>query len=138
VDLEKLFMDVAAYSERVMGPSHVNSVVDEAIKTALSQRTVAHITIPKDIQDWDSGDAERSKASIAGHSADVYAPPAPLPGEEALRDAAELINAGKKVAILAGRGCLDARQEVLELADKVAGPIIKPLLGKAVVPDDCP
>src|SRR4051794_15500397 len=134
VDLDKLFMDVAAYNERIMGPAHVHNVVDEAIKTALSRRTVAHITIPKDIQDW-SADGERSKANIAGHSADVYAPPTSLPPQEELRAAADLINAGKKVAILAGRGCLDARPEVLELAEKVGGVIVKPLLGKGVVPD---
>jgi pyruvate dehydrogenase (quinone) len=138
VDLCKLFMDVAAYNERVMGPSHVNSVVDEAIKTALSQRTVAHINIPKDIQEWTSSDGERSEANVRGHSADVYAPPAPLPAREQIRRAADLINAGKKVVLLAGRGCLGARAEVLELADKVGGPIVKPLLGKGVVPDDSP
>src|SRR5438067_2461868 len=117
VDLDKLFMDVAAYNERIMGPAHVNNVVDEAIKTALARRTVAHITIPKDIQDW-GGDGERSKANIAGHSADVYAPPSSLPSQKDLQAAADLINAGKQVAILAGRGCLDARKEVLELAEK--------------------
>src|ERR1044071_5467198 len=53
LDLDKLFMDVAAYNERIMSPAHVTNVVDEAIKTALSRRTVAHINIPKDIQDWD-------------------------------------------------------------------------------------
>src|SRR3954451_21843976 len=68
VDLDKLFMDVAAYNERVMGPAHVHNAIDEAIKTALSRRTVAHVTIPKDIQDW-SGNGQRSKANIAGHSA---------------------------------------------------------------------
>src|SRR5919108_2994946 len=52
VDLDKLFMDVAAYSERVMGPAHVANVVDEAVKTALARRTVAHLTITKDIQSW--------------------------------------------------------------------------------------
>src|SRR5947207_13310796 len=51
VDLDKLFMDVAAYNERIMGPAHVCNVVDEAIKTAMGRRTVAHINIPKDIQD---------------------------------------------------------------------------------------
>src|SRR6059058_5794364 len=45
VDLDKLFMDVAAYNERLMGPAHVPNVVDEAVRTALSQRTVAHVTI---------------------------------------------------------------------------------------------
>src|SRR5678809_1660205 len=59
VDLDKLYIDVAAYNQRVMGPDHVNNVVDEAIKTALDGRTVAHITIPKDIQDW-TENGERS------------------------------------------------------------------------------
>jgi len=52
VDLDKLYMDVAAYNQRVMGPAHVINVVDEAIKTSLARRTVSHITIPKDIQEW--------------------------------------------------------------------------------------
>src|SRR5262245_31965868 len=138
VDLDKLFMDVAAYNERVMSASHVYPVVDEAIKIALSRRTVAHITIPKDIQDWTSSDGQRSKANIRDRSADLFAPPAPVPAEALLRQAADLINRGSKVAILAGRGCLGARREVLDLAEKVAGPVIKPLLGKGVVPDDSP
>jgi pyruvate dehydrogenase (quinone) len=139
VDLDKLFMDVAVYSERVMGPAHVDNVVDEAIKTAIARRAVAHITIPKDIQEWtDNGTSHRSKMNIAKHSGDVYEEALPLPPQSLLKHAAELINAGAKVAILAGRGCLTARDEVLQLAEKVAGPIIKPLLGKAVVPDDSP
>ncbi|MBA3752812.1 MAG: pyruvate oxidase [Nitrospira sp.] len=137
VDLSKVFMDVAAYSERVMGASHVNNVVDEAIKTAIARRTVAHITIPKDIQDWPE-DGRRSPTNIPSHSGDLYTDSLPLPPQSLLQKAADLINAGSKVAILAGRGCLNARDEVLQLAEKVAGPIIKPLLGKAVVPDDSP
>ncbi len=138
IDLDKVFADVAAYNERVMGPAHVYNVLDEAIKTALSRRTVAHLNIPKDVQEWDASDLPRSGANIAGHSADLFVPPSPLPGQDQLRQAADLINAGSKVVILAGRGCLDAREEVLQLAVKVAGPVIKPLLGKAVVPDDNP
>ncbi len=138
VDLDKLYMDVAVYNERVMGPAHVNNVVDEAVKTALSRRGVAHITIPKDIQEWTADDVPRSEANIPRHSADLYAPAYPLPPQDALQYAADVINAGTRVAILAGRGCLGARDEVLALADAVAGPIVKPLLGKAVVPDDSP
>src|SRR5438094_9942431 len=77
VDLDKLFMDVAAYNERIMGPAHVNNVVDEAIKTALAQRTVAHITIPKDIQEW-TDDGSRSSANVRKHSGDVYNDAYPL------------------------------------------------------------
>src|SRR3954471_14486784 len=67
VDLDKLFMDVAAYNQRVMGPAHVQNVVDEAIKTALAYHTVAHITIPKDIQDWTGKDDRRSGANVPTH-----------------------------------------------------------------------
>ncbi|MGE0130581.1 MAG: thiamine pyrophosphate-dependent enzyme [Blastocatellales bacterium] len=138
VDLDKLFMDVAVYNQRVMGPAHVTSLVDEAIKTALDRRGVAHLTIPKDIQDWTADEAERSKANVPRHSADLYAAAYPLPPQPLLDEAAEIINLASKVAILAGAGSLGARAEILELAEKVGGPIIKPLLGKAVVPDDSP
>lgn len=138
VDLDKTFMDVAAYSQRVMGPAHVRNVLDEAIRTALTQYTVAHVTIPKDVQDWKLSDEHRSSANVPRHTGNVLAQPTPLPTEELLDEAAELINAGSRVVILAGRGCLGARDEVLELARRVAGPIVKPLLGKGVVPDDSP
>jgi len=101
-------------------------------------RGVSHITIPKDIQNWTTDDAERSSANIPKHSADLFAASYPQPPSAQIEAAAKLINEGKKVAILAGRGCLGCREEVLQLADKVGGPIIKPLLGKAVVPDQSP
>jgi len=138
VDLDKLFMDVAAYNQRVMGPAHVQNVVDEAIKTALAYHTVAHITIPKDIQDWTGKDDRRSGANVPTHSSDMYAAAYTVPSPAALQAAADAINRGAKVAILAGRGCLGAGKEVLELSEMVAGPIVKPLLGKAVVPDRSP
>jgi pyruvate dehydrogenase (quinone) len=136
VDLDKLFIDVAAFNQRIMGPAHVENIVDEAIKTALARRTVSHITIPKDIQDWAAKEDRPSPANITKHSADLFAEPRSIPRDAMLRRAADLINDGSKVAIIAGRGCLGARQEVLALADKIGAPIIKPLLGKAVVPDD--
>ncbi|ACZ43024.1 thiamine pyrophosphate protein domain protein TPP-binding protein [Thermobaculum terrenum ATCC BAA-798] len=138
VDLDKVFQDVAAYNERVMGPTHAINVLDEAVKTALAQHTVAHITVPKDIQDWEADDAHRSTANIPEHSAELFAAARALPSEAELREAAEVINGGSKVAIFAGRGSVGARQELLELAEKVGGVIIKPLLGKTSVPDDSP
>jgi pyruvate dehydrogenase (quinone) len=138
VDLDKLYMDVSVYNQRVMGPSHLNNVVDEAIKTALSRRSVAHITIPKDFQDMKGEEGPRSRANIKKHSGDVFAAVYPLPPKEQLQQAAEIINSGKRVVIMAGRGCLAARAEVLELSEKAAAPIVKPLLGKAVVPDRDP
>ena len=137
VDLDKLYMDVAAYNQRIMGPAHVVNVLDEAIKTSLARRTVSHITIPKDIQDWkDTG--HQSNANISKHSGDLFARAYPVPSADLLREAAELINSGSKVAMLVGRGCLGAREEVLQLADLAGAPVIKALLGKAVIPDRHP
>jgi pyruvate dehydrogenase (quinone) len=138
VDLDKLYMDVAAYNERIMGPNHVENVIDEAVKVALGRRAVAHVTIPKDIQEWKADDGHRSNMNVKDHSADLFAPASPLPAPARLQRAADVINAGKKVVILAGRGALSARKEVLQLAERVGGVIVKPLLGKAVVADDSP
>src|SRR5215469_13016305 len=96
VDLDKVFMDVAEYNERIMGPHHVHNVVDEAIRTALARRGVAHITIPKDIQEWETDEPPRSSMNIAHHSGDSFAPASPLPSRELLQEAADILNAGKK------------------------------------------
>lgn len=138
VDLEKLFMDVAAYSERVSGPQHIVNVLDQAVRVALTKRTVTHITIPKDMQAWSRSVDEPSPANIPHHSSDLLADGPLLPSGEQLRRAAEILNAGKKTTILVGRGCLDARQEITALAERLGAPIVKALLGKAVVPDDHP
>ena len=138
IDLDKVFMDVAAYNQRVMGPAHVVNVVDEAIKTSLAQRTVSHILIPKDIQDWPESKNPRSSANIANHSSDLFAWSRPVHTTAALQQAADIINQGKRVAMLIGRGCLNAREEVLELAELAAAPVAKALLGKAAIPDNSP
>lgn len=138
VDLDKLYIDVSVYNQRIMGASHVNNVVDEAIRTAYNEHGVAHITIPKDIQQWEAEESRRSKMNIKRHSASVYAPSYPRPSHEQLERAAEIINEGKKVAILAGCGALGAREELIQLAEVVGGPVIKALLGKAVIPDRSP
>ncbi|HET9831145.1 MAG TPA: thiamine pyrophosphate-binding protein, partial [Vicinamibacterales bacterium] len=88
VDLDKVFMDVAAYNQRVMGGAHVVNVVDEAIRTALAYRTVAHITVPKDIQDWKASVDERSGANIPEHSSELHAAVHPTPPSAALQSAA--------------------------------------------------
>lgn len=138
VDLDKLYMDVATYNQRIMGPAHTLNVVDEAIRSALGRRTVSHITIPKDIQEWKLSDAQRSNMNIPQHSKNIYAPSYPHPPHQLLDQAAEIINNGSKTVILAGRGALGCRKELTELADTAAAPVIKALLGKAALPDDSP
>src|SRR5438552_4034255 len=87
VDLDKLFIDVAVYNQRVMGPAHVANIVDEAVKTAFARRGVAHITVPKDIQEWTTADEEPSRANVPKHSADIFTAPYPLPPPALLQQA---------------------------------------------------
>jgi pyruvate dehydrogenase (quinone)/pyruvate oxidase len=119
-----------------MGKAHVGNTVDLAIRAALAYKGVAHITIPIDVQDMEAN--ERSKRNKPHHTSDAPARSAAVPDERGLRQAAEILNAGRKVAILAGQGALDATDELEQLADLLAAPIAKPLLGKGAVPDDSP
>ena len=138
VELDKLFMDVAVYNNRIMGPEHVEPTADLACRTALAYRGVAHITIPTDIQEKELSRKGRSKRNRPHHNSEVYAEGAGLPNENDLRRAADFLNAGKKIAILAGRGANHAGDQLEQLAEKLGAPIIKALLGKECVPDDSP
>jgi len=136
IDLDRVFMDVAVYNTRIMGSTHVEQVTNLACRTALGRRGVAHINFPVDIQEH-TGD-ERSKRAVPGHTSSVFAPNPGIPDHAGLQRAADVLNAGKKIAILAGQGALQATDELLEVAEKLGAPIIKALLGKAAVPDDSP
>ncbi len=138
VALDKLFMDVALYNERIMGPTHVENVVDLACRTATAYRGVAHITFPVDFQEQEVKSRQRSKRNVPHHSSDVSAHSARLPNRDDLARAADILNRGKKVAILAGRGALDATDELEQTAEVLGAPIVKALLGKGAVPDDSP
>lgn len=138
VDLDKLFMDVSVFNERVMGPAHAVNALDMAIRTAYGRRGVAHLCIPKDIQSWEVSKNHRSNANIEHHSGDWSAPSSAKPADALLQKAADIINAGSKVTIFAGRGALGYREEVTQLALAVGGPVVKALLGKAVLPDRSP
>ena len=137
VALDRLFADVSKYNERIMGPSRVENVTDLACRTALAYKGVAHITFPVDVQEMEAG-ARRSKRNVAHHTSDVYVASARLPADDELGRAADVLNAGQKVAILAGRGALEAADELERVAEVLAAPIVKALLGKAAVPDDSP
>jgi pyruvate dehydrogenase (quinone) len=138
VDLARLCADVAVYSERISSPAHVENAVDEAVRLALARRGVACLTIPSDTQSVGASDKERSKRNVPGHSDTWFHAMTPVPSGASLEAAARIIDEGSKVVILAGRGCLGAREALLALADRAAAPIVKALLGKAAVPDDSP
>ncbi len=136
VDLDRLFEDVTVYNTRIMGPAHVRNVANLACRTALSYRGVAHLNFPTDIQSMKSD--ERSKRNVPHHNTQVVAESPRIPLEDDLRRAADVLNAGKRVVVLVGQGALGASAEVIQVAEALGAPIVKALLGKAVVPDDCP
>lgn len=138
VALDKLFMDVAVFNERIMGPTHVENITDLACRMACAYRGVSHITFPVDLQEKELKERQRSSRNIPHHTSDVEARSARLPDQMELQRAAQILNQGKKVAILAGRGALGATNELEQVAELLASPIVKPLLGKAAVPDDSP
>ncbi len=140
VELDKLFMDVCVYNARGMGPEHMENIAELACRTALSYRGVSHVCVPVDFQELEvqARGNGRSERNIPNHVSAVQADSARLPCEDDLRRAAEILNAGKRVAILAGRGALRATDELEATAERLAAPIVKALLGKAAVPDDSP
>jgi pyruvate dehydrogenase (quinone) len=138
VDLLSLFKDVAhEYVQMATTPEQVRHLVDRAIRVALEQRTVTCIILPNDVQELDAVKTPpREHGTVhsgIGAVARSVAPPA-----EMLRQAADILNAGNKVAILAGAGALHATDELIEAADLLGAGIAKALLGKAAVPDDLP
>jgi pyruvate dehydrogenase (quinone)/pyruvate oxidase len=140
VALEKLFIDVAEYNEMIRVPVQIPTLVDLAIRHALTRRGVAHLTIPTDIQvaDADANPWSAPAPAVISPTAPIYLPASGLPRPQDVAAAADVLNAGSKVVMLVGAGALGARAQVLDAADRLAAPIIKTLPGKAVVPDDHP
>jgi len=138
IDILSLFKDVAEYNQMILGAKHAHALVDAACRSALSSKTVSHLTCPADIQDLTMSDEESSAQMVKGHTGSSWRPPIVIPQMETIKSAAALLNAGKKTVILAGQGALGATDELEKLADTLAAPIVKPLLGKATVPDDSP
>ena len=136
VALDKLFMDATAYSVRVMGPAHMEDVVEQACRTALAYRQPTHVMIPVDFQSQPAKD--RSERNVAHHVSNLMARGGQLPDPEMLQRAADILNAAEKPFILAGRGSIGATDELLAIAERLQAPIGKPLLGKQAVPDESP
>jgi pyruvate dehydrogenase (quinone) len=140
VHLEKLYENVAGYDVMVTNPAAIGTLTDLAVKHALARRTVSHITFPNDLQvaEADADPWQHVAPARAPQTAAVYRPAPGRPREEELRTAAEVLNSGSRVAILAGAGALHARDELVATAERLAAPIVKTLPGKACVPDDSP
>ncbi len=138
VALDRLFQDVAVFNERIMGAAHAENITELACRTALARKGVAHITIPTDLQDQELSKDMRSMRNKPHHVSDEFAIGSRRPTAQEIEEAATVLNTGKKVAILAGRGALKAGTQLEKVAELLGAPIIKALLGKSCVPDDSP
>jgi pyruvate dehydrogenase (quinone) len=137
VDLVSLFKDVAhEYVQMASTPAQMRHLVDRAMRIAKAERNVCCIIVPNDIQEMEAEKPPREHGSV--FSGLGYALPRTVPYVEELRRAAEVLNAGEKVAMLVGAGALHATNEILEAAELLGAGIAKALLGKAAVPDDLP
>jgi pyruvate dehydrogenase (quinone)/pyruvate decarboxylase len=138
VDTVRLMQEVALYNIEVTGPEHAVIVANRACRAALGDRGVAHLTIAKDVQMMKLSADKRSMRNPGARTSSSWMPPLSAPPQEQLKAAADLLNAGTRVAVLVGQGALPARDEVTRLADTLGAPVAKALLGKAVLPDDSP
>jgi pyruvate dehydrogenase (quinone) len=138
VDLVSLFKDVAnEYVHMATVPAQVRHLVDRAVRIALEQRTITCIIFPNDVQDLKAVEAPPHEHGTV-HSGIGYTAHMRVPGNDDLRRAAEVLNAGRKVAMLVGAGALHATEEIIEVAQRLGAGVAKALLGKAAVPDDLP
>jgi pyruvate dehydrogenase (quinone) len=138
VDLQSLFKDVASeYCVTVMSPAAVRHCVDRAVRIALDQRTVTCVILPKDLQEEKAvaEPPQKHDHALSGIGCPV---PSMIPHQSDLQKAADILNEGKKVALLVGAGALGAQAQVLDIAEILGAGVAKSWLGKAVVPESVP
>jgi len=138
VDLQVLFKDVAgAFVQQASVPAQVRHLVDRAMRIATAERRVTCLILPNDLQELDAVETPPRKHGTV-HSGIGYERPLVMPSDAQLRQAAEVLNAGSKVAMLVGAGALHATDEVIAVAERLGAGVAKALLGKAAVPDELP
>ncbi len=137
VDLPSLFKDVAhEYVHTCMTPESARHLVDRALRIALAERTVTCIILPKDVQELDAEEPAHAHDTV--HTSAGWVAPLVVPPKSELERAAQLLNAGEKVAMLVGRGAHGAADEVIAVAERLNAGVAKALLGRAVLADDLP
>ncbi|MFL6431306.1 MAG: thiamine pyrophosphate-binding protein [Nitrososphaeraceae archaeon] len=137
VNLLQLYSDVTVYNSMIEVPEQAEMAVDIACRTALAQRGVSHLTVPIDVQEKKlSGKYSRHNVPYH-HTSHAYIAET-IPSHSLIENAAKILNTGNRVVILAGQGALEAGEEIIAVAEKLGAPVVKALLGKAVIPDDNP
>jgi pyruvate dehydrogenase (quinone) len=138
IDLVSLFKDVAHhYVHMASTPVQVRTLVDQALRIAKAERTVTCIIIPQDVQEQPAvASPPRQHGTVL--TGIGYTEPRIVPQNDELQRAADVLNAGEKVAMLVGAGALHATDEVMAVAERLGAGVSKALLGKAAIPDDVP
>ncbi len=137
VDLVSLFKDVASdFVQMATDPKQIRHLIDRAFRIAKLQRTVTCVIVPSDLQSLEAQEPPHENGSI--HSGIGHPAPRILPQSSDLQKAAQLLNAGERVAMLVGAGALHAAKEVIQVADILGAGVAKAFLGKAVLPDSLP
>ena len=136
LNLDRVFSDVAEYVQEVDTPAQLPHVIDRAIRLAIARRGPSVVIIPKDVQEQAFEPPKRAHGFT--RSGPGYSRPVLVPTQSDLRKAADILNAGKKVAILIGAGAVHAADEVIQVAETLGAGVAKALLGKSVLPDDLP
>ncbi|MFY9966077.1 MAG: thiamine pyrophosphate-dependent enzyme [Nitrososphaeraceae archaeon] len=133
VNLLQLYSDVAVYNAIINNPEQTEMAVDIACRNAMSQRGVSHLTIPIDVQEMKLK-GRYSRHKVGGHTSDVSIPKF-TSDPKLIEKAANILNSGERVVVLVGQGALGAGDEVIAVAERLGAPVVKALLGKAVIPD---
>ena len=137
VDLQSAFKDVAgAFVQTAMVPAQVRHLIDRAVRIALGHRKVTALILPNELQNLPMEAPPRSHGAV--FSGIGWTAPVVVPTDIDLKRAADILNAGEKVAILVGAGARGAVDEVIAVADRLSAGAAKALLGKQVLPDDLP
>lgn len=137
VDLAAMFRDVAgAFVHQASMPAQVRHLLDRAVRIAIGQRRVTALVLPNDLQEMPYAEPPRAHGTV--HSGVGYSAPSVIPQAADLERAADILNSGRRVAMLVGAGALGASAEVAAVAETLGAGVAKALLGKAVLPDDLP
>jgi pyruvate dehydrogenase (quinone) len=138
VDLVSLFKDVAGeYVQMCAAPAQMRHLIDRAMRIAMAERAVTCVIVPADVQEMDAVPSPPREHGVI-YSSVGHAPPKVVPKEQDLRRAADVLNAGERVAMLVGQGALHATDEVIDVAEILGAGVAKALLGRAALPDDLP
>jgi pyruvate dehydrogenase (quinone) len=135
VDLLTPFSEVAGFNHMITNPWQAEMAVDDACKYSLQNHDVSHLSIPIDIQVAPFTKKRETEHDVPNMTSNSIISES-IPGREYLEQAANILNNGRRIVIMIGAGALDAGDEVLELAKKLNAPVVKSLLGKAVIPDE--